>query len=245
MLIIPVIDLLDDHVVHAKGGLRQTYRPVQSVLTAQSALHAVMRAYCRLFSFKTIYIADLNAIQNKGENTRQILALAGRYPEREFWLDAGLNAIKTGRFNGVKNIRLILGTENKVSEREYKQLLNDYPSLILSLDFNRSGQPEDSELYTNSSLWPERVIVMMLNRVGAGAGVAITGIRQILKRNRHSLVYAAGGVRDIEDVKQLNLIGADGVLLASALHNGAITGRALLEISDVSLYSPGHIVDSH
>ena len=231
MLIIPVIDLLDNRVVHAKGGLRRAYRPVQSVLTGQATLHAVAHAYCRLFSFATLYIADLNAIQHKGDHARQILALAGQYPEREFWLDAGLEMIKTGRFNGVKNIRLILGTENRVSEQEYKRLLSAYPALILSLDFNRAGQPEDRGLHANASLWPERVIVMTLDRVGADGGAATTEIRQILKRNRHSLVYAAGGVRDIEDIKQLGLIGAEGVLLASALHNGAITRRALLEMA--------------
>lgn len=230
MLIIPVIDLLDNQVVHARGGLRRAYRPVQSILTGQATLEAVAGAFFRLFPFRALYIADLNAIQHNGDHARSILALAGQHPEREFWLDAGLAAIKTGRFNGVQNIRLILGTENRVSEREYKRLLRDYPALILSLDFNRAGQPEDDNLHASAALWPERVIVMTLHRVGADSGVAMPEIRQILKCNRHSRVYAAGGARDIEDIRQLDRIGADGVLLASALHHGAITGRALLEM---------------
>jgi phosphoribosylformimino-5-aminoimidazole carboxamide ribotide isomerase len=40
-------------------------------------------------------------------------------------------------------------------------------------------------------------------------------------------VYAAGGVRDTRDLQALRDIGAAGVLVASALHNGRIAMQDL------------------
>ena len=37
MRIVPVIDLMGGCVVHARGGRRETYRPIRSALTASSA----------------------------------------------------------------------------------------------------------------------------------------------------------------------------------------------------------------
>jgi phosphoribosylformimino-5-aminoimidazole carboxamide ribotide isomerase len=68
---------------------------------------------------------------------------------------------------------------------------------------------------------------MTLNAVGSTQGTDNARIAQIKKLNSAkkspSKIYAAGGIRDINDVRKLSSMGISGVLLASALHNGYIT----------------------
>ncbi|HEX5633320.1 MAG TPA: HisA/HisF-related TIM barrel protein, partial [Gemmatimonadales bacterium] len=61
-------------------------------------------------------------------------------------------------------------------------------------------------------------------RVGRGGGPAL----ESLERVRHAVpgvrLVAGGGVRDGDDLGRLSAAGADGVLVASALHAGALAG---------------------
>ena len=89
MFIIPVIDLLDGIVVHAKKGMRETYQPINSLLTDKTDANAILDAYYKLFPFKKVYIADLNAIRSQGNNRSLIFELANAYPDCEFWIYEG------------------------------------------------------------------------------------------------------------------------------------------------------------
>ena len=60
MQLIPVLDIKDGIVVHAKLGLRTQYAPIQSPLCASSAVVDVINAFLALAPFKIVYIADLN-----------------------------------------------------------------------------------------------------------------------------------------------------------------------------------------
>ncbi|MEY4928295.1 MAG: hypothetical protein RL279_34, partial [Pseudomonadota bacterium] len=93
MQVIPVIDLLNGEVVHAKKGLRQTYQRMQSPLCPSSDPLTVVAALLAIHPFKQLYIADLNAIQklpNKASsNFASIAQIRLAYPGLELWLDAG------------------------------------------------------------------------------------------------------------------------------------------------------------
>ena len=107
MHIIPVIDLLDGLAVHARRGLRSGYRPVASSLCPDPDPQAVLRAYLSLYPFRTVYVADLNAIQNTGDNDAVMRGLLAAFPGMEFWLDAGKATLK----RTVPALRPVLGTE--------------------------------------------------------------------------------------------------------------------------------------
>ena len=62
MQIIPVIDLMQGQVVHAKFGQRSTYAPISSDLCTTSAAHDVVAALVKLYRFHVIYIRPLNEI---------------------------------------------------------------------------------------------------------------------------------------------------------------------------------------
>ena len=76
---------------------------------------------------------------------------------------------------------------------------------------------------------------MTLARVGSGEGPDLARLRQIMAKNAGRQLYAAGGVRDLDDLKGLSDAGAAGVLVASALHDGRIGPDALAT-------SPAHLI---
>lgn len=231
MLIIPVIDLMNGQVVHAKQGLRNQYQPVQSIISNSADPEAVLSSFLKLYPFKVIYIADLDAIQKKGTNQRIILELAVQNQQCDFWIDAGLaSIIQREPGNKTDNIKLVLGSENKLPENELNQLLNNKPELILSLDFVESKLKENNYLLKNSSIWPNQIITMMLSRIGSSKGIDTDCLNTVIKLAGGKNVYAAGGVRNKRDLIQLKSIGLKGVLLATALHNGTITREDLKEL---------------
>ena len=232
MLIIPVIDLMNGQVVHAKQGLRNQYQPIQSMLSSSTTPKAVLSSFLELYPFKVIYIADLNAIQKKGTNQQVILELALENQQCDFWIDAGLDSIiRKETDNKLDNIKLVLGSENKLPENEFNQLLTDKPELILSLDFVESKLKENNYLLENSNLWPNQIITMMLARIGSDKGIDIDCLNTVIKLTKGKNVYAAGGVRNKKDLVQLKSIDVKGVLLATALHNGNITKEDINYIS--------------
>ena len=72
---------------------------------------------------------------------------------------------------------------------------------------------------------------MTLTRVGVSAGPDFARVSQIVARAGDRRVFAAGGVRDADDLERLEAIGAAGALVATALHDGALTQRRPRSIS--------------
>lgn len=213
MRVIPVIDLLDGHVVHAQQGQRERYRPIQSPLCRGSAPHAVIDALLGLHGFTTLYVADLDALMGKGGQRGLLERLQHDYPGLRFWVDQGL-AAPVGRAVAV------VGSES-LDEAGIKQL----PSLegcILSLDFIGERLLGAQSLLQNPELWPEKIIIMSLSRVGASAGPDFGRLAEFRAAWPNKRFIAAGGVRHAEDLRQLDALGMAGVLLASALHSGAV-----------------------
>jgi phosphoribosylformimino-5-aminoimidazole carboxamide ribotide isomerase len=68
---------------------------------------------------------------------------------------------------------------------------------------------------------------MTLARIGSDLGPDEDQLRDLRRRAPRHDLFAAGGVRDATDLSRLALLGAAGVLLASALHNGSLTSAHL------------------
>jgi len=224
MLIIPVIDLSHGLVVHAKQGDRKNYQPVTSVISSSSKPESVLSAYLKLYPFKIIYIADLDAIQGTGNQNAIIKELSLRYGQCEFWVDAGMEAVLDDQhyFKSI-NVRLILGSENKIPIELLSNIFNKNPDILLSLDFSESGLLDNPYLFNESNVWPRQIIAMMLHRVGLNKGIDISCLNKVLKHAKDKDTFAAGGVQNLKDLYQLSKMGVKGALLASALHNGSIT----------------------
>ncbi|HYN53415.1 MAG TPA: HisA/HisF-related TIM barrel protein [Methylotenera sp.] len=233
MEIIPVIDLMHGQVVHARFGQRQYYQPIQSKLSHSSAPINIVSALLELYPFERLYIADLGAIQGQSNHFQTIQLIKDEFPHLEIWLDSGISCVDD--LYALKDLPVchVIGSENITSIKEIlelKQTLGE--EFILSLDFNAQGFLGPIELSSNAVYWPNRVIVMTLAKVGSHQGVDLQLLKLFTQGTLNLQVYAAGGVRGLDDLKLVSEIGGTGALIASALHNQQLTNVDLTYASN-------------
>jgi phosphoribosylformimino-5-aminoimidazole carboxamide ribotide isomerase len=227
MLVIPVLDLMAEQVVHARRGDRAAYRPLRSRLTPSSEPLEVVRALLAVARFPIIYIADLDAIQRRGDHRPVISAIEHEFPGLELWLDAGFSTTaELASFAGGHKVPVI-GSESIDTLALFAAMREVAPNAILSLDTRGDQRLGPARLFDEPALWPDRVIVMTLDRVGAGEGPSLEHLRHTLACASGRRVIAAGGVRHAHDLEQLEAMGVHAVLAASAIHDGALD-RAVL-----------------
>ena len=234
MEIIPVIDLKDGQVVHAHRGERALYRPVRSQLCRGSEPVEVVAGLLAVHPFATLYIADLDAIQARGNSIACIRQIRRRFPELRLWVDNGLADPVACRDWLAQDLSdLVLGSEAQ-RDRAILHALSDDDArrhLILSLDYKDDRFLGPADLLSAPSLWPDRIIVMTLSRVGSRGGPDLDLLRRWRKEAPAKKIFAAGGVRGGEDLLALADCGTSGVLVATALHERRI-GRAEIAAVD-------------
>ncbi|MBU6259009.1 MAG: nickel transporter, partial [Burkholderiales bacterium] len=93
---------------------------------------------------------------------------------------------------------------------------------VLSLDRRDGRRLDRAGCWDAPELWPARVIAMTLERVGADAGPDLDTLRELRARAPASALIGAGGIRDAADLAQAAAAGAEGWLVASALHEGRL-----------------------
>jgi phosphoribosylformimino-5-aminoimidazole carboxamide ribotide isomerase len=214
MEVVPVIDLKGGAVVRARLGDRAAYRPIETPLSPTSDPLDVVAGLISVHPFRTLYVADLDAIEGKGD------AGAIRRPP------VPPRSQTMGEEPSPPPTSLVLGSE---SQRDCGLLraLRDHPHVILSLDFRGDRFLGPDCLLSEPDLWPQRLIVMTLARVGSGAGPDLDRHAAIRERAGGRLIYLAGGLRDRRDLAAVKASGAAGILVASALHDGRISAADL------------------
>jgi HisA/HisF family protein len=225
--VIPVLDLQDGLVVRARSGQRHLYRPIETPLAVGSDPVAVAAGLLRVFPFSSLYIADLNAIEGTGDNFEQVLRVKAAFPHVDIWLDNGANEEAAVEAFLEKRLGyLVLGSESQTSARLLQRFVQA-TRIVLSLDFRGDTFQGPAEIIERSDLWTRNIIVMTLTRIGSEAGPDLERLAEIAQRVADRYVYAAGGVRNANDLAALKSCGLAGALIASALHNGALSGADL------------------
>ena len=228
--IIPVIDLRHGLVVRAVMGRRELYRPIETPLSRTADAEDVVLGLLALHDFKALYIADLDAIEGTGDNTGIVTRLHKRFVHLDIWTDNGIAASDAIRAWLDENSgTLVLGSESQANGAVARSFRDD-PRLVLSLDFRESAFQGPAELL-DPSYWPERVIAMTLARVGDGSGPDFERLAELRRIGPRHRIHAAGGVRGREDLLCLAEMGVKGVLIASALHDGRLTGSEIAEFA--------------
>lgn len=215
---------MQGRVVHARRGARDTYRPVASRLTPSADPIDVAAALLGRFPFDALYVADLDAILGRGDNLAAVAALRARHGDTEIWLDAGVAG--AGRLRQLYAEALgvpVIGSESQSGIDVLEAVAALGAEAILSLDFKAGRLLGPAALLEQIALWPRRVIVLDLDRVGSGLGPDLDLLARVGALAPRARVYAGGGVRDARDLDALARAGAEGVLLASALHDGSVT----------------------
>ena len=230
MEVIPVLDLKEGVVVHARMGRRDQYRPIETPLASTSNPVDVARGLLAVHPFATFYIADLDAIENAGNNDVALTRLKTELPNLVFWVDNGVADL--ARANswldaGLGN--LVLGSESQRDGALVRRLSQD-DRVILSLDYRGEEFLGPAALLSNAAHWPRKIIAMTLARVGSANGPDLNRLAAIKAAAPDKLIYAAGGVRDPADLAALQHAGIEGALVASSLHNGKLTGAQLARL---------------
>jgi phosphoribosylformimino-5-aminoimidazole carboxamide ribotide isomerase len=226
MDLIPVIDVKNGLAVRAFRGRRAEYRPLETPLAQGSDPVAVARGLLALFPFSTLYVADLDGIEGRGASADLAERLTEALPGVAIWVD-------NGSLGAQRDAVTVIGSESVISA-DALAAVRGLPAhgFVLSLDFKGSEFAGPAALLNETTLWPERVIIMTLARVGSGEGPDLDRIAAIAARAGASRrVYAAGGIRHRADVEAARAAGAAGALIATALHAETITAGDLFEIA--------------
>jgi phosphoribosylformimino-5-aminoimidazole carboxamide ribotide isomerase len=222
--VIPVLDLKDGRVVHAKGGKRADYRPIDTRLGDAGDPLGIASALLAVTSSPILYIADLDAIEGTGNHFDICRDLGNALPATALWIDAGFTDVTDCAFWLPLGATLVIGSESLPALDNWVELRASFDeSLVLSLDNGADGMRGPQELWREPALWPNRVIAISLTRVGTGDGPDIGQLQDLKQKSETCALYAGGGVRGIADLDALADAGASGALIATALHDGAIT----------------------
>jgi phosphoribosylformimino-5-aminoimidazole carboxamide ribotide isomerase len=228
MRIVPVLDLKGGVVVHALRGDRAGYAPLCSPLVDGSEPAVVARALCAHTGSERLYIADLDAIAGAPpdlETLRRLAAVA------ELWVDAGATTVaQAAALDSAGAARNVIGTES-LSDAGYRAGIE--PPTVLSVDLRDgvlispqsqlAGRGPSAAVGLARELAVRELLVIDLARVGSRAGPPLEAVATLSAALPDLDVYAGGGVRDDRDLDALAHAGAAGALVATALHEGAIT----------------------
>ncbi|HEY5818746.1 MAG TPA: HisA/HisF-related TIM barrel protein [Mesorhizobium sp.] len=223
MRIIPVLDLKGGQVVRAQRGQRDLYRPISTPLAATSEPVDVARGLRTLHPFGTFYCADLDAIEGRPRNAAALSALCAMQNPPTLWLDAGVN--DTSRIETIlqqPRQHAVIGSESQQNEGMLSAYRN-HPHVLLSLDYFAEGFRGPRAILNQTELWPARIIVMTLARVGAAAGPDFDRLAAIKARAGSREIIAAGGIRNEGDLRTLAGMGIHAALVATSLHDGTLT----------------------
>jgi phosphoribosylformimino-5-aminoimidazole carboxamide ribotide isomerase len=239
--VIPVLDVKNGQAVHAVGGIRSHYRPLQSRLHPSFDPLDLLRAYRDLLDLRQLYLADLDAITGKQPDVELYRKLAGQ--DVGLWIDAGVrDQDDLAALVDLDRTTIVVGLETAAGPHAVANVLlrTDPGRVVISLDLF-DGVPRlprgatwaatDLEELARAvlDLGVQRLLVLDLARVGTGQG---TGTGQLLSRLRAAYpaleLSVGGGISGIEELIAVQKAGAAAALVGSALHDGRI-GRVQLD----------------
>lgn len=240
MQVIPVIDLKGGQVVRGMGGQRAQYRPVQSQLVTTAASGLVAKALCDIVQHRRLYVADLDAIAGSDPDWnayQQILASGA-----EITIDAGVATPHEAQalvdFSDQQSVStsIVVALESSASP-------DDLPHIFARVGAGRavfSLDLKQGRAWTTAAAWRghsvleiaacatevgfERMIVLDVAAVGADRGPQVVDLCRDIRAGHPNLeLISGGGVRSVDDLRTFHEAGCDGVLVASALHDGRMT----------------------
>ena len=241
--VIPVLDLKDGIAVHAVGGIRSHYRPLQSVLHPDPDLVELGRAYRDILGLRELYLADLDAISGQGPNVALYRDLAEL--GLNLWIDAGLkDQDDVGPLLGEEISSIVAGLETVQGSRALNALLDLVgPSrLVFSLDLfeGRALRGRHEEWGTDDplelglaliALGIRRILVLDLSRVGRRGGTGTEELIAALRKASPAIeLSVGGGITGVADLVQARSAGASAVLVGSAFHDATIGARELADL---------------
>ena len=240
MRVIGVVDLLGGRAVHARAGRRDRYELVETVagvVIEPGDAVALARIYLRHLGLTELYAADLDAILGRPAQDTLVASVAAL--GAPLWLDSGAASVADAcHALELAAAVAVIGLETLPSYDKLAEICaavgGDRAAFSLDL---REGEPIVSSRVLNhparnepAHVVAERaadagvgaVIVIDLARVGMGLGLDFGLVARVREAVPGLTLLAGGGVRGPEDIARLEDAGCDGVLVATALHDGRL-----------------------
>jgi len=217
--VIPVLDIMSGLVVHAIAGRREEYKPLRrSVLSDKPDPYCILTSLKNM-GFTSVYIADLDAIMERGDNS--IVIQAALTLNFKVLADVGRRGL---RLLDTDKIAYVIGTEYT----KYPDEIGLLTGRVISLDMYGDEvvfsniRKKLSELFDIlKTIEFKKILVIDLSRVGTETGINRVVISELAKIFPGKLIVG-GGVRDENDIVYLKNLGVVGVLVATAIHKGVI-----------------------
>ena len=191
------------------------------------------KAYRDVLGLYDLYVADLDAIAG-GPPAFDLLERLKRLG-LSLWVDAGVRTLADARKLAATEVdQVILALESLTAPDELGVIVEALGNrrLAFSLDL-KEGKPLGNDQWRVvpeaivAGAWSagvKRVIVLDLARVGARSGTGTEALCCRLRDLHPGLeLFVGGGIRETQDLTRLRAAGLAGALIASALHDGAIT----------------------
>ncbi|MFO8019486.1 MAG: HisA/HisF-related TIM barrel protein [Promethearchaeia archaeon] len=238
--LIPVMDLLNNKVVHAIRGERKNYKPLDKEFPSypSNPLELIKKVILK-FKITSFYVADLNLIQHNQDKSPNFgfLRKLSSLSEIDILIDLGIRKQKNLLpYVDLNFSKYILGLETLSTLDTLRTCLKQYSpeKIILSLDLykgnlitNISDMKENSlqqNLKIFENLGVRNLILLDLYRVGSKEGGIPPLYLKILDQAEGE-VFVGGGIKNIEDVVRYKKEGFSGVLVGTSLYDGTISGN--------------------
>lgn len=223
-MIIPVFDVKNNEFVSGKSGKRDTYTQLNSVYGEDSI--EIIRNL-KKSGAKCVYVADLDKIENRGDNSDFISKINNILP---VILDNGASSMDDVLFN--KNICTysILATETMESLEESIKIFKELPfeKLIISIDIknnelliNNSDINLDDIISLVNQVKPDYTILLNISQVGTKKGNENALIGEIISKTPYTQHIIAGGLTN-ENIRKYKSEGIDNFLIGTILHDGSM-----------------------
>ena len=221
---IPVIDLKQHQAVSGKSGMRDTYKPLNTVF-APSANPVEIAQGLKLNGADEMYIADLDLIESQGHNINDVKMVNTIIP---VIFDGGVKNLESFEFFLEYAYKIIVPTETLESVDELRKIFEKYPKerIVVSVD------TKNNELLTKNmdmtlsefkdvliELDPNDIILLDITGVGTEKGYNEYLLNEF-EELKDKLIIAGGLNKD--SLGELESLGIKRVLIGTSLHSGEV-----------------------
>lgn len=221
---IPVIDLKQHQAVSGKSGMRDTYKPLNTVF-ASSANPVEIAQGLKLNGADEMYIADLDLIESQGHNINDIKMVNTILP---VIFDGGVKNLEGFEFFLDYAYKIIVPTETLESVDELKKIFEKYPKerIVVSVDTKNNELLAKHMDITLSEfkdvlveLDPNDIILLDITGVGTEKGYNEYLLNEFAEL-KEKLIIAGGLNKD--SLGELESLGIKRVLIGTSLHSGEV-----------------------
>ena len=221
---IPVIDLKQHQAVSGKSGMRDTYKPLNTVF-APSANPVEIAQGLKLNGADEMYIADLDLIESQGHNINDVRMVNTIIP---VIFDGGVKNIESFEFFLEYAYKIIVPTETLESIDELRKIFEKYPKerIVVSVDTKNNELLAKNMDMTLSEfkevlieLDPNDIILLDITGVGTEKGYNEYLLNEF-EELKDKLIIAGGLNKD--SLGELESLGIKRVLIGTSLHSGEV-----------------------